>query len=149
MCPDFIRTHTCPQSCPASAFSFFSPWKNPQKNPAKNAHDHHYNECAAAIDENIFFRRPATCHKRLMIFIQSGKADADQHRQHNEWKSTQPIDIERKCHSNCQQKVFRHVSNLSHFVVNGIGFHGNRIVIIMLSCESALYFYRLAAYFVA
>ena len=132
-----------------SCVSFFASGKDSQKNPTKNAHDHHSNECAAAIDKNIFFRRPATCHKRLVIFVESGKADADQHRQHDEWKSTKPIDIEWKCNSNCQQKVFRHVSDFSHFVVNGVGFYGNRIVIIMLSCESALYLYHLVAYFVA
>ena len=74
---------------------------------------------------------------------------------HSRWTGARPTPSEQiritkeEGYGNCQQKIFRHVSSLSYFVVNGIGLHGNRIVIIMLSCESALYLYHLAAYFVA
>ena len=80
---------------------------------AEDSRDQDAEQRSAAVYENVSSGGSPAGNKGLMIFIQKGKAHAEQTCHKYQGNASEPVDIERQRHRYGQQKIFRKMCQLA------------------------------------
>ena len=79
-------------------------------------------QCPSTVKADIFERRCTSCHKRLVVFVKTCKADTDDTGKKKEPESSDTVYIKRKRNCNGKKKIFGHMCSFSYIIVNLICF---------------------------
>ena len=85
---------------------------------AEKLHHQHAGQNTDAVDAHVLFGRSASGYKGLVVFVQRGEAHAESPGKDWKPKSPDPIYIERKGDGDCQQKIFCHMRQLPHRIMD-------------------------------
>ena len=88
--------------------------------PADNSGRINAGKAAGGIDEDIAESRASAGNEGLMPFIQTGKAHAEKSGGEHKPPAAEPVNVERECDCDCQQKVFRDMGGFSYIMLQNI-----------------------------
>lgn len=87
---------------------------------AKNAREIDSGENTNAVNADVMCRRAAASHKGLVIFIQTGEADAEYSGSDYEPEASETVDVQRKRDGDSKQEIFGNMCQFTDIVMNGL-----------------------------